>query len=330
MTNRIIFFNTGWMNFYRGLRNDTISGGGKYVADMGYGEEIFNFQPFKGKLYGYVQPKIDKKYKNPSTIKLEKLGALETDEKIDHVTVVWTASDPDNGGTYIVGWYEDATVYRHYQELPLGSKRFYKDRPCGFYTESKEENCTLLNKDQRNVPVLRQKKNWMGQSNVWYAENNPQFLDLVNEFIFKGKIPKSSNRNPRSKGSPKQADPLKRLAVEKRAVKIVTDHYSKLGYEVESFEKDNLGWDLSATNNKMTLKLEVKGLSGENVIAELTPNEFKNLGIDKSYHRLCIVTSALKNPVLRIFAFSSDTSEWISDDGSVLKFQELVGARVSC
>lgn len=114
MSEKIIFCNTGWMDFYNGLTNDIIVGGGKYVDRMGWGGEMLNFKSFDNNLYGYVQPKIDKKYKNPSSIKLEKLGASETDESLSGVTVVWTATDPDKGGTYIIGWYKNAKVYRHY------------------------------------------------------------------------------------------------------------------------------------------------------------------------------------------------------------------------
>ena len=54
---KIVFFNTGWMDFYKGIRNDKIVGGGKYIKQTeGWGHELFNFRPANGKLYGYVQP----------------------------------------------------------------------------------------------------------------------------------------------------------------------------------------------------------------------------------------------------------------------------------
>ena len=171
MSEKIIFCNTGWMDFYKGLTNDTIVGGGKYVDSMGWGGEMLNFKIFDNRLYGYVQPKIDRKYNNPSTIKLEKLGASETDESLTGVTVVWTATDPDNGGTYIIGWYKNATVYRHYQDPPRNSKRKYKNNSLGYFISAKNKDGKLLAIDERIVQVQRQKKNWMGQSNVWYAND---------------------------------------------------------------------------------------------------------------------------------------------------------------
>lgn len=328
MKEKIVFFNTGWMDFYKGLSNDTITGGGKNVGIMGWGGEMLNFLPFKSRLYGYVQPKIDKKYDNPTTIKLEKLGATEADESIDNVTVVWTATDPDNGGTYIIGWYKKATIFRYYQSPPNKSKRNYKGNSLGYFVTAKASDAKLLSIDERNVRVLRQKKNWMGQSNVWYAEHKPEFVKLVKAYIFSGIIPKQVKRKSENKGGGRQLDILKRIEVEKKAVLLVTKHYEKLGFHVRSVEKDNVGWDLTATNEKTQLKLEIKGLSGKILAAELTPNEFKNLNADTNYYRLCIVTDALVKPILKIFAYSKDNGRWMSDDGEVLKFEKIISAKV--
>lgn len=328
MNNKMVFLNTGWMDFYSGIIGDPITGGGKHVDNEGWGGEMFNFRPFKNRLYGYVQPKIDKKYQNPSTIKLEKIGGLKTDEKLNNVTVVWTASNPNNGGTYIVGWYKNATVYRYQQSSPKNSKRKYKKIPLNFYATAKSEDATLLHVDERVVKIRRQEKKWMGQSNVWYADKNPDFVKLVKDYIFKGEIPKQRITPKSTTGGQRQSDPLKRIEVEKTAINFVANYYSKLGYKVESFEKDNVGWDLTATNNRTELRLEVKGLSGEIASTELTPNEYENLKKYKKSYRLCIVTQALKNPKLKIFAYSNDNKKWTSKDGAILKFKEVISARI--
>lgn len=316
------------MNFYKGLTNDTIVGGGKSVDSMGWGGEMLNFKSFNNNLYGYVQPKIDRKYNNPSTIKLEKLGASKTEECLSGITVVWTATDPDNRGTYIIGWYKNATVYRHYQDPPRNSKRKYKNNSLGYFISAKNKDGKLLAIDERIVQVQRHKKNWMGQSNVWYADKNPEFVKVVKDYIFKGIIPPKVKGDSKERGGARQADPLKRIEVEKNAVLFVSNYYKKLGYEIHSFEKDNVGWDLTATNTKTELKLEVKGLSGINISTELTPNEFKNLKADKKFYRLCIVTNALAKPKLIIFAHSYANNEWTSEDGTVIKFDEVVSARI--
>lgn len=302
------------------------------MDSMGWGGEMYNFQPFENRMYGYVQPVIDRKHSNPSTIKLEKIGATEEDEYIDGVTVVWTATDPDNGGTYIIGWYKNATVYRYCQRPPVNSKRKHKRESLGYYVNAKRKDAFLLPKDERVVRVKRKTRNWMGQSNVWYADNNPEFVEKVKTYIFDGIIPiepkiKKGSRN--GKGSGRQSDPLKRLAVEKKAILHVTKHYKRLGFEVQSFEKDNVGWDLTATDAKTQLKLEVKGLSGNILATELTPNEYLHLKKDTKFYRICIVCAALTKPNLKIFYYSSEIDSWTTDDGIVLKFQEVISAKIS-
>lgn len=328
MSDKIVFLNTGWMDFYKGIKDDPITGGGKHVNNEGWGGEMFNFKPFENRLYGYVQPKIDRKYQNPSKIKLEKISGLKTDERISDVTVVWTATNPNNGGTYIVGWYKNATVYRYAQTAPKNSKRKYRNKTLGFYVTAKVKDSTLLPVDERIVYIKRQEKDWMGQSNVWYAEKKPSFVKIVKDYIFKGKIPRQSKKLTRSKGGSRQPNPLKRIEVEKRAIRFVTNHYRRLGYVVESFETDNVGWDLKATNNKIGLKLEVKGLSGKTTSTELTSNEYKNLEADKKFYRLCVVTEALTKPKLKIFSYSFENREWVSEDGTILKFEKVVSARI--
>ena len=329
MKEKIVFFNTGWMDFYRGISNDPIVGGGKHVDKEGWGGEMYNFKNYEGNVFGYVQPKIDKKYQNPSTIKIEKIGASKSDEKIEGATVVWTARHPNNGGTYIVGWYLNATIYRYEQMLPKKAKRKYKDIELGYYVTAKVQDVRLLSVDERVVSIRRQEKSWMGQSNVWYAENNSEFVKLVISYIHKGIIPTKSPKSSSSKGLPRQIDPLKRIEVEKSAIETVTKYYENLGYHVSSVEKDNVGWDLTATNEKTELKLEVKGLSGDLLSTEITPNEYKNLKADKKFYRLCLVTEALtKKPKLKVFAYSKDTKAWTSEDGTILKFNEIISARI--
>ena len=141
--------------------------------------------------------------------------------------------------------------------------------------------------------------------------------------------PTKPTKPKKPKGSPRQSDPLKRIEVEKSAIKFVTKHYEKLGYEINSVEKDNVGWDLTATSDRTELKLEVKGLSGNTITTELTPNEFKNLKADKKFYRLCLVTEALsKKPKLKVFAYSRDTKAWTSEDGTILSFEEVISARI--
>ncbi|MES2514711.1 MAG: DUF3883 domain-containing protein [Bacteroidota bacterium] len=324
----VLFINTGWMDFYTGVRNDSISGGGKYVRDHGWGGEIFNFKHWKNRLFGYGQPKIDRKHGNETQIKIEKLGANVEDECIKGITVVWTATNPYNGGTFIVGWYKNATVYRYYQAAPNGSNRRYKGDLVGYFVEGKVPDSKLLPIDERIVSIKRQTKGWMGQSNIWYADQQPGFVKEVNSYIHKGILPAQLRKKVRIGRVPLQQDPLKRAIVEKNAINEVVKYYTKLGFSITSVEKDNVGWDLLAVKKNIELKLEVKGLSGLDFYTELTPNEYKNLLSDRTNYRICIVTNALKRAKLTVFYFSHDTGVWSSEDGFVIAFKEIMSARI--
>jgi 5-methylcytosine-specific restriction protein A len=109
----ILFCNIGWMKYYDGIAGDSIQRGGSYNKDA-VGHEACNFTPCNGKYYGYVQP-------TGRQIAVERLGANKSSDHADGVTVVWTAG-PDTGGTAIVGWYTNATVFRELQKIPNRAK----------------------------------------------------------------------------------------------------------------------------------------------------------------------------------------------------------------
>jgi len=318
--NKIIFCNIAWMDFYNGISNDKMTGGGKHIDEYGWGAEMFNFKPNNGKYFGYVRVSKDRQ------INLNRLGAKSTDYKLNGITIVWTAKHPDTGGTHIVGWYKNASLFRNYQEPSKSLKRKWKQHSLGYCMTAKTSDSRLLSKDERIIKVPRG-KNGMGQTNIWYADNNPHFVKIIEKYIHNRVIP-TIKRTKTKKGSPRQVDPLKRIEVEAKAVKCVIKHYKKIGYELTSVEKDNVGWDLTAVNNKITLKLEVKGLSGKDIATELTPNEFKNLIADKGNYRLCVVTETLTTPKLKIFSYSTDNNKWTSADGTTLRFEEFIGARI--
>jgi len=126
----------------------------------------------------------------------------------------------------------------------------------------------------------------------------------------------------------RQIDVFKRQRVEMSAVETVIEHFENLNYIVISKEKDNVGWDLEATNNKGTLLLEVKGLSGKTVSIELSPNEYQKSNENKEQYKLCIVTNALLTPKLEIFSYNFDFKYWSNLKGEKLITEERVSARM--
>lgn len=150
------------------------------------------------------------------------------------------------------------------------------------------------------------------------------FLDGEAERLFNndGKPTKRKTNKGRGKGG----SPKDRAKVEAKAVEVVTEHYEERGFTVKSVERDNVGWDLNVKKADLPpLKVEVKGLSGNEVTIELTPNEYKKSSI-KNY-RICVVTKALAKQ--KLYIFKNADGKWCDDEGNELVLKELVAARGS-
>ncbi len=318
---KMIFLNIGWMKDYKGISNDRIQGGGSFIEENGYGHEIFNYLPHNGYVYGYVQAK--------DSININRLGASSNEDFIEDILVVWVSKHPD-GGVYIVGWYNNATVYRTHQYPPRNSNRVYNGERFGYFIKAKEKDAVLLNIDERVFRVPRG-KGGMGQSNVWYADKpqHKQFREDALEYILDRQLYKRDKKRLNNKKSPYQTDPYKRQKVEKVAVDTTVDYYEKFGYIVDSVEKDNVGWDLEASMDKKLLRIEVKGLSGSTISFELTPNEYKNMKKYKDSYRIAVVTDCLsEKPKLTIFQYSQDNGKFEDNEGNKLTVNEIVSARM--
>lgn len=175
----MIIFRVGWMQLYNGLDGEPIIGGGDFIRQHGYGGEIFNLRPFKGYMYGYVQPPGRGDY-NKRKIRIERLGSSHDGDSSEGVTVVWVARKPNVGGTYVVGWYNDATVFREWHEPQQGSNRTYNNEPLGYYAKAKQKNCILLPVEKRTLQIPRGKGR-LGQANIWYPDEG--FEQRFTQFI---------------------------------------------------------------------------------------------------------------------------------------------------
>ena len=177
----ILFCNVGWIKHYNGIDGDSIERGGKYNQHS-IGHEVCNFSNNAGTLYGYVQP--------TGQIKIEKLGAGKKDESVSGVTVVWTAG-PESGGTVVVGWYKDATVFREAQKIAKPSAIQKKNGVSTFRIKAPADKAVLLPVEQRVLMIPRAVKGGIGQSNVWFAdkEESQEIVNRVTSLINEGVIP---------------------------------------------------------------------------------------------------------------------------------------------
>jgi hypothetical protein len=318
----ILFCNVGWMERYQGLRSgDRIRGGGTYVTKEGRGHEICNFSPDKETLYGYVQPPGEQ-------ININRMGANNDDVSIDGVTVVWTAGPP-SGGTTIVGWYKDATVFRNYQRFKKVPTVQSQNGIDGYWIKAPFASATLLPVDARVFDIPRAVKGGIGQSNVWYADSpeSAPLVKMVRSMIEDGK----TTHIAKQKRGQKQ-DQEKKAEVERVAIRVCCAYFENLGYEIKSVEKDNVGWDFVAKAGRSSLRIEVKGLSGEAFSIELTPNEYNAFVQQKSDYRLAVVVSALENPSLSICRYSEEVGAWIIEgkEGRVLEIKVKQSASILC
>lgn len=157
----VLFCNVGWMERYDGIDGDSIERGGSYNKDS-IGHEVCNFSSVDGKVYGYVQP--------TGQIKIERLGAGKNDDYVSGVTVIWTAG-PDSGGTAVVGWYRNATVFREAQKIGRPTALQKSNGLDTYRVVASAADATLLPSDSRSFMIPRAVKGGIGQSNVWYADS---------------------------------------------------------------------------------------------------------------------------------------------------------------
>ena len=118
------------------------------------------------------------------------------------------------------------------------------------------------------------------------------------------------SRPANSGGTSGGGDPEIKKEVEKAAVQAATRHYRSRGYEVESVEAKNLGWDLEAVKGGEKLRVEVKGISGERISVSLTHNEFKATKQHRPDYRLAVFRNIPNNHRCAIYKQRDDGDQW--------------------
>ncbi len=322
---KLIFINVAWMVSYQGPVGDKAEGKFGFLKTNETAHESWNFEALNGKLYGYVPRSAE--------VKLKRLGAKTGETSISGVTVAWISRNPRTRKTTIIGWYKNATIYRSADHFRL--KRAPKMR-VGYQIEAPAESAHLLPVDARQFPIPTKKvPGNLGQSPVWYGRD-AEFNNAVLMYIKTGAIEDNAPSQ-----SPRQTDPELRRKIEQAAVNHAIAYFeSEAGgsRRVESVERDGVGWDLEAHSNvEETLKIEVKGLSGDQLIVELTPNEYGKMcsAEHRANYIIYILSEALSdNPRSHVFRHNSLLSKaddliWVNDMGQKLKFTKLLAARLS-
>jgi hypothetical protein len=310
------------MREYRGISTtDKAFGGGAYVTEHGFGHEMFNFRKEKDGYFGFVQP-------TGIGINVGRLTGVESATKAAGVMAFWVATHPTDGGTRVVGWYENATAYANGRR-PKGLNRKLPDgKEAWVYVEA--ASARLLAVAERDF-LLPRGKGGMGQSNVWYpteewasklvayatkfGSNAPQPLTLKATYV------------------PHLQDTARRLEVEQAAMEATAAYYDARGYTVDDVANQNRGWDLECRKGPYLLRVEVKGTSAPwpSVCVEVTPNEYGKMTLPelRDSFRLAVVCVGDHASAVAVFSWSDETERWISETGAAsLRVKEIVAARI--
>jgi hypothetical protein len=290
MAERVLFARVGWMTWYKGVRSDDPKplGGGAYNEEQ-LGYERFNFLSDGNRYLGYFQPQLQPKERReikPSTIHLERIEPGYAGDKLKHVLVIFIAPNPDEGGQYVVGWYPDATVYRHEQNSTLEARQ-----EVGFYLETVGESVLVPN--PRRSFLVPGRKGGFGRANICYTHDDqgnkkldsPWVADAV-EYV-KSYKHENAAKSPESATDPDiagvvedsieggagyQSNPRIRRAVEDYAMAWAEKWLRKRGFNPKDKHKTE-SYDFLCASGGADLFVEVKGTQTDGTCIALTPNE---------------------------------------------------------
>jgi hypothetical protein len=223
----------------------------------------------------------------------------------------------------VVGWYQNATVHRREAyshergRLTVGSS----------IRAAKRDSVVLPVADRIVVvPTAQTTPGGVGQSPLWYAIEHPAKVAEVRAFVegYGGASSTAAVEGKGGRGTPRQPDTLTRLAVEAASMKLAMAYFD----DAVDVSAKARGWDIEARDSKGQLLIEVKGLSGQSVNVELTPNEYDKMRALRDRYVLFVVTNSLtQHPLARTFRFRPESSSWASAAGEELVIAEMLGAR---
>jgi hypothetical protein len=296
---RVLFARIGYMHYYSGSQQGDEKpqhGGSHNIQKIGH--ELYNYKKTKKDLYGYFQPYLPPKgSENPVTINLGRIDSTyENEELIDDVLVIFVSKRKDYGQV-IVGWYNNAKVYRKYQ--PPQENMFRND--YRYNLNAKIKNSVLLPENYRKYKIPTG-KGTIGRANVAYlSETNGAKRDLsIPKFKWIGEaidfidsydgpnlliditsdveneiedIIESSKTKQTGQGF--KITPELRKEIEDYSVSKAISYFKKLKYSVENVGATR-SYDLHCSKDSDILRVEVKGTqtTGNSII--LTPNEVIN------------------------------------------------------
>lgn len=312
--------NLVWMPEYRG-EAEVHAGGFDYVAEHGYGHELRNFDAIGNRLFGYVQAKN-------GTVDITKLGANPNDEYVDGVRVIFISTKPRHGPV-VIGWYEQARVWRKKQPGILNIPTL-PDIKIDYQLEGDASAAVLIPVDKRDFDVPNRRKGFPGQSAVYFPSTHSEIEPWMQRFEKYFSRWSAASRPTTSPNIRRRVTNVERnKLVELAAIDAVI---AKFGPSYDDRQLDNCGWDLEFVRDGRTLCVEVKGVSGLKPCAEVSINEYKAIQrvIDGSFiegdYRLAIVTDALGNPNIHLFQLCGNAGWQCEFTGIEISATEKIAA----
>jgi len=312
----ILGLRVAWMKNYNGVNDEDIpSGAGSYVTENLDGGEVYNFKPINGYYYGYAR------IQSRRNLRIERLGANTNDPFIENITVVLFARNPETGGEFIVGWYKDAILNRNLVSLPKG----LRGKHSAYLTKALIKNSFLVNAEKR---IFELPKDGPGQTNAWYIQEyqNTNFISKLEDYINDPDKYLNKRKGKKINHGGWLPDAEKRKKVELAAMEATADYYVNLGWDVLDVHKENLGWDMEVKKGNEHLLLEIKGLSGNELTVELSPNEYYHSIKHSKKFRVCIFNNALDNKKQKLYVFFHKNGIWTDISGLKLNVTEKTGA----
>ncbi len=299
---KILWVKFGWSKFYRGGHvggNFGWLNDNKGKKNEGRGYEAFNFNPGPdGTYYCYVPPQ--KKEYAPSN------------DDPHGWTVICLAKNPKYKGIHVVGWYENATLYGKWLDLPANmvSKGGDAARPAYDWLYCiTSKTAHFVPPESRTMPfsdpsVRQGKYSFLAGPGVHPDKNKRRVLALL-----EGKLEALAPRaikNPSEKNiaDPEidSGDPLKgfgttehRKKVEKAAEDAVISYYKTEGFDCTRVTHLPCGYDFKFSKGETEIHVEVKGTAGSVPQFFLTRNEHGRGMMANPAWRLAMVTDALSD-----------------------------------
>lgn len=279
---RVLFARVGWMNFYRGIvpGDPELIGGGAY-NETEIGSEVLNFAAHEGRMYGFVQGIRS----HPLTI--ERIHeAADGKDRIARTLVIFVSRRPHQRGQVVIGWYQNASVYREAHSDPrrqfrsqrvfnitarrkdallLPTKERWEAVPGGAGAFGQSNVCYPLDRDGRP-----KKAAWMSKA-IEYVRGyaGPNLVDEPEVEIQNQAAAQAEAVDAAGQGQGFASTPAERRAIEDHAMARALAHFKKRYSVVDNVSKQKGVLDLRCgSNGKTTIHVEVKGTTtaGESVI----------------------------------------------------------------